>query len=145
ELAYPRQALELACAKVSKVHAIRQCVRDQITGRLGEQYLPAMSGGADTRGEMNIQTGIPFICSLRLASMHADAPAHGDIAGALGAPIIGGERALHRYGRCDRLSSAREHDEEGVALRIHFTAMVAPKYAAQQAAACGQDIRPAVA
>ena len=54
----PRQVLEPVLAEVAQLDAVGQLGLDQLAGRLREQHLPAVAGGADPRGARHVEADV---------------------------------------------------------------------------------------
>ena len=122
--------LQMVCAEVPHVDAIREVMRHEVEGFLGKQHLPAMGGAHDTRRAMHIQSDIPFFSWLWLAGMQPYTHAHGNLV----RPLCAEKRLLHGNSRRNRVASAFKNRKKGIALRIDFVAVPLLKCRAQQAA-----------
>ena len=97
---------------------------------LGEDDLPAVGGGGDPRGAVDVDADVALLRDDRLAGVQAHADA--DLAGL--------ERLPRLRRRGDRLRGARERDEERIALRVDFDARVPRERLAQEAAVLGEEV-----
>jgi len=68
--------LQVLLAEVADVHAVGQLVADERAGRLRDEDLTAMPGGADARGANDVQPDVALVADGRLAGVQAHADAH---------------------------------------------------------------------
>ena len=92
----------------------RETRAEQRTRRLGEEDLPAPSDRADARGAHDVETDVSLLVHRRLTGVQPDPYADLDLA----RPRLSGMRALRLDGSGDGVSRTREHEEEGVTLRV---------------------------
>jgi hypothetical protein len=86
---------------------------EEVTRRVREQHLAAVSRGRDPRPLHDVETDVPLRDPVRLAGVKAHA--HANRAAV--------ERALSIQRSGDGVSRARERHEERVALRVDFHAV----------------------
>src|SRR5436190_20060849 len=98
-----------------------------------------MSGSADPRRAMHVQSDVPIALKLRLAGM--DAHAHADV-DTLG-PAPGRKGSLRSHCGGNRVARPRERDEERVALVIDLATGVLVERLAKHTLVLGEDLRVA--
>src|SRR5581483_6581250 len=103
---------------------------DQVARGLGEEHLPAVPGGRDSRAQVHVGAHVALVGQVRRAGVepHADA----DRAAA--------KRRLRLPRRLGRVDGGREGDAEGISLGIHLDATVPREGLAQQAAVLGERL-----
>ena len=110
--------LEADRAELDLAHAVGQRARHERGGRRGQQDLPAVAGGADPRGAMDVDPDVALLSDDGLAGVDAHADAElGPVR-----PVVARERLLGGDGGGDGVLRAAEAVEERVALRVDLLA-----------------------
>ena len=123
------EVLEPVLAEIPERDVRRQLVGDQLARGARDQHLPAVSGGADPRRAVHVQTDVIVLPDLRLAGVDAHPHAHVDALG----PTLGRERPLRAHRGGDRVARPREGDEERVTLGVDLATVVLVERRPQQA------------
>jgi hypothetical protein len=114
------EILEPVLAGVPERDVLRQLVGDELVRGARDQHLPAVSGGADPRRAVDVQTDVVVVSDLRLARVDADAHADVDTL----RPVLGRERPLRAHRGGDGVARPRERDEERVTLGVDLATVV---------------------
>ena len=67
----PIEILELEGAELAHLRVQRKLVFDELTRRIGEEHLPAVTDGTDTRGPMNTEAHVALARRTRLAGVQS--------------------------------------------------------------------------
>ena len=121
--------------------ALGQTRPEQRTRRLRQQDLPSAPDGADARGSHDVEPDIPLLVHGRLAGVQSDPHADVDLAG----PRLRCVCALRLDGRGDGVSRTREHEEEGVALRVDLDPVASRERVTDDPPVRGQHLAVVVA
>src|SRR5205823_14911162 len=114
--------------EVDDRHSFRELVAEQGAGRLREQDLAPVPGGADPRRADDVEPEVALLTHGRLSCVEAHAHAH---LGPVG-PGMGGEGALSVNGARNGLLRASEGVEEGISLRVDLGPAVLAQVLAQE-------------
>ena len=114
----------------------RQLAGDQLARGARDEHLPAVSGRADPRRTVHVQSDVIILSDLRLAGVDAHPHAHVDALG----PTLRGQRALRAHRGGDRVARPHEGDEERVALGVDLVTVVLVERRPQQALMLGQHL-----
>ena len=123
------EVFEARLAHVPQADLIGERILAQIACCLREEHLAAMPGGGDAGGAMDVYADVVVTRDGGRASMESDANGERCPVG----PGISRERPCRLRCRPYRVFRAREGDEERIALRIHFDAIVRGPGGAEQA------------
>ena len=98
--------------------------------RLGEDDLPAVRGRRDPRRPVHVHAHVTLVGDDRLTGVEPHARVD----------EAGRERCSGLVRRCDRVRRPREHDEEGVALRVDLDPSVPGECFPQRAPVLGEEL-----
>ena len=104
-----RQILQTVLPEIAQ-----SVVAGEVTGRLRDQHLSAVSDRGDARGAVDVEPHVTLVRDDRLTRVHAHA--HADRSGS--------ERLLSCGGGCERVGRSSKRDEECVALRVDLDSVV---------------------
>jgi hypothetical protein len=127
--------------EITERNILGQVVSDQRTGGARDEHLPAMSGRADSRRAVHVQTDIVVHRDRGLAGVDSHAHAHLDALG----PGLRRKRPLPGDRGSDRIACPRESDEEGVALGVDLATVVRVERRTKQALMLGEHLDIAAA
>jgi hypothetical protein len=128
-------------AEVPEGDVGRQLVGDQLARGARDQHLPAVSGSADPRRAVHVQTDVVVQADLRLAGVDAHPHAHLDALG----PALGRQRPLRAHRSGDRVARPREGDEEAIPLGVDLATVVLVERRPQQAVMLAKHLGVAAA
>src|SRR5262249_47794145 len=128
-------------AGVVQCCSVGECAAEQRACGRGEQDLPAVTRGADARGADDVQADVPFVADGGLARVQSHPHLHVDAVG----PAVLCKGTLRGDGAGDRVTRAREREEERVALCVDLLAARFRQALAQDAPLLSQHVRVAVA
>jgi hypothetical protein len=135
------EVLEPVLAEIPERDVNRQFVGDELARGARDQHLPAVSGRADPRRAVHVETDVIILSDVRLTGVHPDAHAHVDALG----PMLGRQRPLRADRGGDRVARPSEGDEERVTLGVDLAAVVLGERRAQEALMLGKDLGVAAA
>ncbi len=130
------QVLEPMLGQVAKAHALGQILSHEDACGIGQQDLPAVSGGRDPGGTVDVDPDVVVAAEAPLASVQA----HPDPEAGAVRPGCGMQLALGAGGGLDGLDCRWKHREERVALRTDLNAVVRGDRAAQDLGMGGQEV-----
>ena len=125
-----RQVLEAVRPEVAQPDALERLLGEQPAGRVRDENLAAMAGGADARGTMDADPDVSS--SGRPGVAGVDPHPHSQLPALR--PALGRERPLPVQGGRDSVARRGERDEERVALSVDLVAAVTREGIAQEAA-----------
>ena len=108
------EVLEPMVAELAEADRLGKCRPDEGARRIGEEDLPAMTGGADARGAVDVDADVARHGAHRLTAVQAHADPDLDAAG----PGMCRERSLGVDARQQPGARRRERDEQAIAGRI---------------------------
>jgi hypothetical protein len=131
-----RQVFEPMFAQISQAHAIRQHVSHQVSRRPGDQNLPAVPGGADAGGPVDIHAHVAGLNGEGFARVQAHPDPQGQVLG----PGMRPDSSLHGNPCSHRIARAGEGSKQSISLGIHLPTAPRLDGAANESPVVCQDL-----
>ncbi|MBM2822290.1 MAG: hypothetical protein HW413_1036 [Thermoleophilia bacterium] len=128
ELEQPLEFGEILEAVLAEIYEVEL---DELGRGRGDEHLPAMSGCRDAGGSMDVITDVALLGQERRPRVQADPHLH----------LRRRERLCHLFRCRKRTGCSRKGEEEGIALRVDFDAVVASAGLADHATVLGERLR----
>lgn len=133
----PLDVLQVVYTEVSELHAIRQSVLDQGSGRVADDHLPAVRSVRDPGGTVDVESDVPVRPDHAFA--HVKTHAHGHVMPRW--PGLARDISLRRNGGLDSAAGGSEHGEHRITLGADLDALVVGDCLAEDLSLPPEDVR----